>query len=74
MNEVQKNVVASSEGFLHPIRRLPTEILQQIFEECIDAEAAEWFLDPTRPPTLLKSATRIAGTCRSWRTIAQQTP
>jgi len=74
MNEGQKNVVASSEGFLHPIRRLPTEILQQIFEECVDAEAARWFLDPTRPPMLLKSATRIAGTCRSWRTIAQQTP
>ena len=74
MNEVQKNVVASSKGFLHPIRRLPTEILQQIFEECTNAEAAEWFLDPTRPPSPLKSATRIAGTCRSWRTIAQQTP
>ena len=66
--------MARSKGFLHPIRRLPAEILQQIFEECVDAEAAEWFIDLTRPPTPLKSATRIAGTCRSWRTIAQQTP
>jgi len=74
MNKVQNDIVARSKGFLHPIRRLPAEILQQIFEECVDAEAAEWFLDPTRPPSLLKSATRIAGTCRSWRTIAQQTP
>jgi len=74
MTKVQKDIVTRSKGFLHPIRRLPTEILQQIFEECVDAEAAEWFLDPTRPPTLLKAATRIAGTCRSWRTIAQQTP
>ena len=74
INNVQKNVVARSKGFLHPIRRLPAEILQQIFEECVDAEAAEWFIDPTRPPTILQSATRIAGTCRSWRAIAQQTP
>lgn len=74
MNNVQKRIVARSKGFLHPIRRLPAEILQQIFEECVDAEAAQWFLDPTQPPTLPKSATRIAGTCRSWRTIAQQTP
>jgi hypothetical protein len=74
MNELRKNIVARSKGLLHPIRRLPVEILQHIFEECVDAEAAEWFVDPTRPPALLKSATRIAGTCRSWRTVAQQTP
>ena len=74
INEVQKNKVAIRKGFLHPIRRLPTEILQHIFEECVDAEAAEWFVGQTRLPTFLKSATRIAGTCRSWRTIAQQTP
>ena len=74
ITEVQKNKVAIRKGFLHPIRRLPTEILQHIFEECVDSEAAEWSVGPTRPPTLLRSATRIAGTCRSWRTIAQQTP
>jgi len=74
IEKVQKDIVARSKGFLHPIRRLPAEILQQIFEECVDDEAAEWFVDPTRPPTILQSATRIAGTCRSWRTIAQQTP
>jgi len=70
----QVDIVATSRSFLHPIRRLPAEILQHIFEECVDTEAAEWFLHPVRPPTLLKSAIRIAGTCRSWRTIAQQTP
>ena len=74
MNNVRKGIVARSKGFLHPIRRLPAEILQQIFEECVDAEAAQWLLDPTQPPMLPKSATRIAGTCRSWRTIAHQTP
>jgi len=74
IEKVQKDIVARSKGFLHPIRRLPAEILQQIFEECVDDEAAEWFVDPTRPPTILQSATRIAGTCRSWRTIAQQAP
>jgi hypothetical protein len=74
MNKVQKNIAARGKGLLHPIRRLPVEILQQIFEECVDAEAAEWVVDPIRPPALLKSASRIAGTCLSWRTIAQQTP
>ena len=74
MDKVQENIVVRSKGFLHPICRLPTEILQQIFEECVDVEAAEWFVDPTRPPTILKSATRIAGTCRSWYAIARQTP
>jgi hypothetical protein len=74
MIKLQKNIAARSKGLLHPIRRVPAEILQQIFEECVDAEAAEWFVDPTRPPMLFQSATRIAGTCRFWRTIAQQTP
>jgi hypothetical protein len=73
-NDVQKGIVARSKNFLHPIRRLPAEILQRIFEECVDAEAAEWFVDPTGSPSHLQSATRIAGTCRSWRTIAHQTP
>ena len=64
----------TSSNFFHPIHRLPTEILQAIFEECVDSEAAEWFEHPHRPPKLLKFATRIASTCRSWRTIAQRTP
>ena len=74
IGSVQKSIVARTKGFLHPIRRLPAEILQLIFEECVDSEAAEWFEDPSQPPKILKSATRIVGTCRSWRTIAQQTP
>ncbi len=73
-NDAQRNIVTRTQDILPPICRLPVEMLQQIFEECVDTEAAEWFVSPTQPPTLLKSATKIAGTCRSWRTIAQQTP
>lgn len=64
----------TSRNFFHPIHRLPVEILQAIFEECVDSEAAEWFEYPHQPPELLKFATRIASTCRVWRTIAQRTP
>lgn len=74
INNVQKSIVARNKKFLHPIRRLPAEILQYIFEECIYAKAAEWFEDPSHPPKLLRSATRTPGTCRSWRTITRQTP
>jgi hypothetical protein len=74
MNKVQQNIVATNTGLLRPICRLPAEILQLIFEECVDAEAAEWFVDPSQTPMILQAATRIAGTCRSWRTIAHSTP
>ena len=73
-NDVQKNIVAKAQDILSPICRLPVETLRHIFEEAVDTEAAEWFVNPTRRPTPLKSATRIAGTCRFWRTIAQRTP
>ena len=73
-NNVQKDIVAKTQDILSPICRLPVETLRHIFEEAVDIEAAEWFVNPTRRPTLLKAATRIAGTCRFWRTIAQKTP
>lgn len=55
------------ESFIHPIRRCPLDILQEIFEwvVCTDENFyGRWS----------SSATRLSRVCKRWRTVALQTP
>jgi hypothetical protein len=69
VNDAQKDISLKQNGVLHPLRKLPEEILVQIFNWCADEEAQEWlkFGSVLRNP---KVPTRIAGVCRRWRGIA----
>ena len=65
-------------GALHSIRRVPCEILKEIFEYAVDEEHAKWMDDKPRgslptpyPPSV---AFHISATCRHWREIATRTP
>jgi hypothetical protein len=61
------------EGILHPLRRLPPEILLQIFHECVTEEVEDLrnqlpFSEATQSPVIL------AGVCTQWRRIVQHNP
>ena len=64
-------------GVLHPIRRVPCEILKEIFEYAVDQEHAEWMDRElcqrfrVYPPSV---AFHISATSRHWREIATRTP
>jgi hypothetical protein len=62
------------QGLLHPIRRLPVEMLEEIFQACVDEETGGWFDDPAITPDLPKAAMRVASVCRFWRSVALQCP
>ena len=69
-------------GVLHPINRIPRELLQEIFECAVDEEHTELMnsiqrdFDPFQYPCkyLPSVAFRISATCRHWREIATRTP
>jgi len=69
----RRGITYQQNSVLHPLRRLPEEILLQIFERGADEEVQEWFKydclasNPTFP-------TRMAGVCRRWRSIALSCP
>ena len=63
-------------GVLHPIRRVPCEILKEIFEYAADSEYTEWVNEfwgrsVTYTPSV---AFHISATCRHWREVATRTP
>ena len=72
--------IVQKRTILHPIRRVPTEILEQIFEVVtLDERSAlrgdlDWrsMSDPTKDfnDTIPHIPTILASTCRRWRTIA----
>ena len=69
---VQRSIAVQRNGVLHPLRRLPEEILIQIFERCAAEEAQRWL--ENKAPSNLKVVTRSAAVCRRWRGIALNCP
>lgn len=70
----QQSITLKQNGVLHPLRRLPEEVLVQIFERCVNEEAEEWLTYFANMPQNPKVPTRIAGVCRRWRSIALSCP
>jgi hypothetical protein len=70
----RRSIAHQQSGVLHPLRRLPEEILIQIFERCADEEAQGWFEGYWSVTPNPKVPTRIAGVCRRWRGIALGCP
>lgn len=61
------------EGVLHPLRRLPPEILLQIFHECV-AEEVEALRNQLPFSKVIQSPLVLAGVCTRWRRIVLQNP
>jgi hypothetical protein len=72
---VQKSIKAKKGGILHPIRRLPMEILLHIFEDCVNDEINEYHRNP---PSIFEAhptmALYLASVCSRWRDILLGTP
>lgn len=67
----RRGEVESLAAVLSPIRRIPPEILIEIFQHCMDtsiASATASIHSPSEAPVLLGQI------CRSWRTISQNAP
>jgi F-box-like len=68
-----KSIVAKQQGVLHPLRRIPNEILLTIFHACVEAETDE--LRRRLPHTPLPRTTiNLSGVCARWRHIILQMP
>jgi hypothetical protein len=70
----QESIALKQSGVLHPLRRLPEELLVEIFDYCADEEAQSWIENPGRVPRSPKVLTRMAGVCSRWRSIAHSHP
>jgi len=70
----RRSITNKYNGVFHPLRRLPEEILLQIFERCADEEIQEWFKCDCSVSRNPKFPTRMAGVCRRWRNIALSCP
>jgi hypothetical protein len=73
-NIARQSITSTQNGVLHPLRRLPQEILLQIFEHCADGEAQGWFEYNQSMAPNPRSPTRMAGVCRRWRSITLNCP
>lgn len=73
-SEAEGTIQKKRQGLLHPIRRLPVELLEGIFQACVHEESRGWLIDPSRTPDLPKAATKVASVCRFWRSVALQCP
>jgi hypothetical protein len=61
------------QGILHPLRRIPNELLLTIFHMCVEAETDE--IRRRLPHTSLPhTPVNLAGVCTRWRRIILQTP
>jgi hypothetical protein len=74
MNIAEESINSKRNGILHPVRRVPPEILVQIFQYSVEEEANEWLKDISKTPAPLLMATRIARVCKRWRDAALNTP
>ena len=70
----RKIITNKQNGVFHPLRRLPEEILIQIFEHCAEEEAQEWYEHAGGSLPNPKFLTRMAGVCGRWRSIALSCP
>jgi len=75
IEHAQESIKAKKGGILHPIRRLPVEILLHIFEDCVNDEINEYHRNP---PSIFEvaptTALRLASVCSKWRDIMLGTP
>jgi hypothetical protein len=82
IDRAQESIKSKKEGTLHPIRRLPVEILLHIFEGCVNDEINEYHHDLPKylgvsprifgvPSTM---ALCLAGVCSRWRDIMLGAP
>ena len=75
IEHAQESIKAKKRGILHPIRRLPVEILLHIFEDCVNDEINECHRNPPSifgvVPTM---ALRLASVCSRWHDIMLETP
>lgn len=68
-----QSIAAKRQGALHPLRRLPNELLLTIFRACVDAETNE--IRRRLPHTPLPhTPVNLAGVCTRWRRVILQTP
>ena len=78
IHELNQSIKDKRLGALHPIRRVPREILQEIFEYAVEEDHAEMRDNVDRKTSSLDRvppiAFRISGTCRHWREIAARAP
>ncbi|KIM23928.1 hypothetical protein M408DRAFT_27513 [Serendipita vermifera MAFF 305830] len=64
LKETVDNEMNEIYGVIHPIRRIPVELLKQIFEETLR----------TREGYKMWQATQISHVCQYWRAVALDTP
>jgi len=68
-----QSVAAKRQGVLHPLRRIPNELLLTIFHACIEAETDE--IRRRLPHTSLPhTPVNLGGVCTRWRRLTLQTP
>ncbi|KAF8872441.1 hypothetical protein CPB84DRAFT_1691417, partial [Gymnopilus junonius] len=60
------------QAILHPVRTLPPEILSRIFLHCLPENL--FFENILHRPTRSEAPLLLVQICRSWRTVALQTP
>ncbi|KAI6007066.1 hypothetical protein EDD15DRAFT_2394818, partial [Pisolithus albus] len=63
-----KGVISELEALLHPIRRLPTDIMAKVFEFCVYESQGYARLDIKHAPLVLSQV------CRSWRKLVFALP
>ena len=68
-----QSIKSKREGILHPLRRLPPEILIQIFHECV-AEEVKVLRNQLPFSTVIQSPLILAGVCTQWRRIVLHNP
>ena len=68
-----QGVAAKRQGVLHPLRRVPNEILLTIFHGCVEAETDEIRRRLPHAP-LPRTTTNLAGVCTRWRRVILQAP
>ncbi len=78
IRELKHSIEDKRFGILHPLRRVSSEILKEIFEYAVDEEHAELTnyiaCDNLPFKHLPLVAFHISATCRHWREIAIRTP
>ena len=74
IESAQESIKAKREGILHPIRRLPVEILLHIFEDSVSDEVAQ--KDHNLPSVFVRStmALHLASVCSRWRDVMLDAP
>jgi len=68
-----QSIAAKRQGVLHPLRRVPNELLLTIFHVCVEAETDEIRRRVPHIP-LPHTPVNLAGVCTRWRRVILQTP